>query len=102
MIVYFFVLAGLTRISATTVTLSDENGGVVLLETTVAGRFSSFNKNKDSIRPQPLSRCKPVAEIGACSLHFKNLNRYYRDNDLQFNLPFICYKFPLAEHSEAD
>jgi hypothetical protein len=28
------------------------------------------------------------------------LKKYIQNNELLFNLPFVCYKFPLSEHTE--
>lgn len=32
--------------------------------------------------------------------NFLLLKKYIQNNELHFNLPLICYKFPLSEHSE--
>jgi len=41
-------------------------------------------------------KVKPVIK----SINFFEVQTYQRKNDLCFNLPLICYKFPLSEHTD--
>lgn len=43
---------------------------------------------------------KCFRQIAADSIS-RQVDGYHRNNNLEFNLPFICYKFPRAEHREA-
>ncbi len=68
-----------------------------------ASAYVSSSRN-DTQMPERLERPLPFAEKSCRWLSGLFISRqiadYNRDNDLDFNLPLICYKFPRAEHSE--
>jgi len=61
---------------------------------------NSSEKNIDS-RPQKLLTLGKL-HTKSCFKHFEflALKKYILQNELIFNLPQICYKFPLSEHTE--
>jgi hypothetical protein len=68
-----------------------------------ASAYVSSSRN-DTQAPERLERPLPFSEK-SCRLlsgffSSQQIAGYHRNNDLDFNLPLICYKFPLAEHSE--
>ena len=65
--------------------------------------FASVNHSQKDIdsRPQKLLTLGKL-HTKSCFNHFEflALKKYILQNELIFNLPFICYKFPLSEHTE--
>ncbi len=65
--------------------------------------FANINNSQKGIdsRPQKIMTLGKL-HTQSCLNHFEFLilKKYNLQNELIFNLPFICYKFPLSEHTE--
>ena len=60
----------------------------------------SQDSHRQSAQGTPVQFIEKGQRLIALCLFSGRVNGYHRHNDLDFNLPLICYKFPLAEHSE--
>jgi len=40
-------------------------------------------------------------KVNLVSFSFSKVKNFLQKEDIHFNLPLICYKFPLSEHTEA-
>jgi hypothetical protein len=72
-----------------------------ILEQTNGQWLNPNSKLNDDWRPDKSIKLKGIVfKPKFISYSVPKIKTYFQYNNLDFNLPFICYKFPRSEHSE--